>query len=194
MISEHGPPLDYASNASAAYKKLSAKQWALCFLFLLTLLIVARAIVFGPFTSAQVRLDTGDLRYRFYGIPIHYRPMPEPYRSALLRTAGRSTKLPARWEWIQFGGPHNPDSMCQHGYMYAACWESEDPTICRLAVEDMAEFARACHWNGGLPESCGVASGSLIDQTPAGTLAVKSGWKSDEAVQHYCRSKGYVIP
>src|SRR4051794_30927178 len=90
------------------------------------LAIVALMTISGrALTSADIRLDTGDLRYRYFGIPIVYEKMPEPQRTRLLAlTAGSAV---CRNEWYQcavFPLPttNHTDGMCRGFYMKIDAW------------------------------------------------------------------------
>src|SRR4051794_11018966 len=98
----------------------------------LGVLLVAVGIILrgGPLTSADIRLDTGDLRYRYLGVPLSYERMPEPQRSRLLALAAGSNVLRPEWHTCATFpkvGSNNPDRMCRGWYFQASVWAAEDP-------------------------------------------------------------------
>jgi len=124
---------------------------------LLFLIIVVGA---GP-TSGQIRLDTGDLRYCRWGIPLSYKRMPEPARSKIVVLAAKSPAVPATWvTCITYprSPESNTDSMCRGCYWYISIWADEDPKIARWALEDLVDYIPRMLTRGGLPESAPVLS------------------------------------
>lgn len=82
----------------------------------------------GVGSSVSVRLDTGDQRIPFWGIPINSRPMREPARSALL-TLDRPN-APRGWRWCaQQVGSNNADLMVYSFYTKATAWVDVDPKL-----------------------------------------------------------------
>jgi hypothetical protein len=170
----------------------------------LVLLLCAAAAIFLvfkfvalPFTSGDIRLDTGDLRYRVFGIPMYYDRMPKPQRSQLLKLAATSSILKSVWcECVSYPlrGSNNPDNMCRYFYVKAAMWIPTDPHLAQLIVEDIATYIQNTKARQGLPSSlCMLGPGGLwANQT--GVLAINPNWRQDPGVQNYLQLKGYVPP
>lgn len=148
----------------------------------IALLLLAIALPSGP-TSGQIRLDTGDLRYCWHGIPIRYEQMPEPERSKLLVLASKSPGVTAEWVTCTThpqDTEYRPHALCRYFYHLTAIWADEDPKIARWAMDDMVDFIR--HGSLGLPNCAHVLSASLVD------------WRDQKEVKDYCAAHGYIPP
>lgn len=159
-------------------------------------LCVIWSIVFGP-SSADMRLDTGDIRYRYFGVPLIYERMPEPQRSRLLSLASTSSILVAEWhQCANYPLPttNNTDAMCRGFYTKVDAWIDVDPHIARLAAEDLATYIRVTNARESLPESYALLSGFVVDWTNANRYAVRGDWRDDEAVRAYFEAHGVAIP
>ncbi len=159
-------------------------------------LIVTWAIISGP-SSADIRLDTGDLRYRYLGIPVVYERMPEPQRSRLQSLASQSSVLVDEWhQCADFPLPttNNTDGMCLSFYMRADAWIDVDQNVARLALEDVATYIRDTHARESLPHSFALLNGFVIELTDDHRYAVRSEWREDEAVRTFFESHGIPIP
>jgi hypothetical protein len=118
------------------------------------LLMVIGAVFYGP-TSGEIRLDSGDLRYRYWGIPIDYQPMPEPKRTRLMDLAAKSGKIPSEWVLCQrypLRGSNHADWMCFSFYFKAEEWINEDPAVAMRVMEDLAKYTQEMESKGGLPK------------------------------------------
>jgi hypothetical protein len=183
-------------NYSTQRKRLSlfrptkTKVLFLCILFAVGLFLFQDSLL----TSADIRIDTGDLRYRYLGIPLVYRRMPEPERSLILKLGNGSTILRPEWRTCRVypGGRNNTDLMCLDFYAEVNVWGKEDPHLARLMVEDIANYITAAHATQGLP-ACAEAL-SLATWQPNGQFGIAPGWQRDEAVIAYANSKGYTLP
>ena len=104
------------------------------------LLFVMFYLFMGP-TSGQIRLDTGDLRYCWFGIPVYYDRMPEPERSKLGTLARRSPAVPAKWVTCvtyPLRGSFNANIACQSHYLLALQpGVTKIPKIARWAMDDL---------------------------------------------------------
>jgi hypothetical protein len=158
----------------------------------LALVIIGWAVVTGP-SSADIRLDTGDLRYRFLGIPLYYEPMREPCRTQLLQLARESKTLTDDWcQCADFPLPtsNNTHLMCRTFYCEITAWIKEDPTLALLIAEDVARYIRQTQVREGLPESIHLLSYARPD--PTGNWILRPGWRDDEAIKAYLAARGYT--
>lgn len=145
----------------------------------------------GP-TSGQIRLDTGDLRYCWWGIPLYYKPMPEPWRSKVMTLASEAPAVPAKWVTCvtyPLSTSNNQDIMCGDFYVSVAMWADEDPKIARWAMDDVVEYIELSHATSGLPNSCHVLGPFLVDYELG---RVRADWRDQAEVMEYCSSHGYV--
>ncbi len=131
------PVLDYAKPSRF---KLSLSRGGSIRLFIYgTVLLLVVGFIHGP-TSGQIRLDTGDLQYCWFEIPLRYERMPEPERSKLLSLSASSPRLPGSWvTCVTFphGGTDNPESGFHLMFKASGIWASEDPHIARWLLEDV---------------------------------------------------------
>ena len=159
---------------------------------LTVLLILVFGFIYGP-TNVQIRLDTGDLRYCRWGIPLQYRQMPEPMRSKLLALASKSPSIPATWvtgTTTPLSSEYRPDRMFQEFYWSVAIWSDEDPKIARWAMDDVVDyFIQHAKW--GLPKSADLLSTFMVDWH---ARKVATDWRDQEEVKNYCAAHGYVPP
>ena len=141
----------------------------------------------GP-TSADIRLDTGDLRYCFYGIPLSHEPMPEPQRSQLLALTKMSRVCIPMWvrcaEFPQ-SGTNCKECMCRNFYCRGLAWSDEDPNVALAIIEDIALYIKATNAKAGAPESSYLLR--YAERTSSGKVRLNSDWKSDPHVQAYIK-------
>ncbi len=187
--------LDYSTEPRRGFR------WRRTILLILLLMAVAalvrRLITVGPITSADIRLDTGDLRYRFFGIPLKYHRMGEPARSILLRLASKSSVLKPEWHTCAtypLPSSNNSDLMCSGFYVYATVWAKQDPKLAQRMLEDVATYIRRTNATHGLPDSCTLLSPFFITEDNAGKLVLKPDWRKDQNFIWYCQHKGIPIP
>jgi hypothetical protein len=155
--------------------------------------LVAYALVKGP--TAEIRLDTGDLRYLYLGIPIQYDLMPEPERSQLISLTAGSNALKSEWHSCAMHvGSNNSNLMCAGFYMKAAAWIAVDRPLARLVVADIATYIRNTDARQGLPDSVEMLSFSIVDRNNNGTFRVMPSWQQNEMVLDYLQRKGYSPP
>lgn len=142
----------------------------------------------GP-TSGDIRLDSGDLRYRYFGIPIIYERMPEPERSRLIKLTSKSSIC--RNEWHQcvvypLRGSNNPDWMCRGFYWRIVKWIDVDPELALAGVDDVGRYIIDTHARQGLPKSMPLISGFTFDNNGG----IRADWREDEGVKYYLESRG----
>jgi hypothetical protein len=107
---------------------------------LIGLLILGYGVIHGP-RNGQIRLDTGDLRYCWWGIPLEYDEMPEPQRSKIVALAKKSSAVPAIWVMcVRYpkDTTNNLDIMYQGFYRRIAWQAGEDPDLAKWQLEDVA--------------------------------------------------------
>jgi hypothetical protein len=150
-------------------------------------------MVVGP-SSGEIRLDTGDLRYCWWWVPVRYERMPEPERSRIQVVAAAGPAVPAEWVTCvryPLRCSNNPDLMCRSFYASIAAWSGEDPKIARWALEDVVNYVRTTHAQYGLPASGHVLSGFIVEMSKGRVVA---DWRDQEEMKAYCAAHGYVLP
>lgn len=174
----------------------SAKH-TLIVLLLAVVAVLAIAFLSGYGVSGQVRLDSGDLRYRFLGIPYRHERMPEPQRSLLLSIAESSEILKAEWHTCAcypLPTSNHTDWMCRRFYYHATAWVSVDPSLARLIVEDVASYVIETNAEYSLPDSHSMLVPPAVEWDEKGGARVRDGWQDDIGAQWYCEQKGYTLP
>lgn len=155
-------------------------------------LVVGFGCVHGR-TSGQIRLDTGDLRYCWFGIPLEYRRMPEPQRSKLLELAAKSPSVPSTWvTCVTYPLPssNNTDVMCCQFYNSIATWADEGPKIARWALDDVVDYIPHMLSTGGLSDTAYILLSSDLHSTSA--LRLDPSWRDNYVVKAYCAAHGYT--
>lgn len=156
-------------------------------------LVVLLAIL-GIGWSCQIRLDCGDLRFCFLGVPVQFESMREPERAALIRVSQQSVNAGPDWVWCATEvGSNRPHRMCNRFYREAAAWAEIDPAISRFMLEDIAEYIRRTHGQRDLPACIVLRSVIDVGSKDTARLVVSSVWKKDPAVVEYLRERGYDI-
>ncbi|MGA2441146.1 MAG: hypothetical protein ABSH08_09310 [Tepidisphaeraceae bacterium] len=139
-------------------------------------------------------MDTGDLRYLYFGIPFEYHFMSEPERTQLIALAVGSNVLKPEWHsCAAHVGSNNADRMCSGAYARATAWIAVDRRLAQMIVEDIATYVRDTEGWHGLPASAGMLD-FVIDRNKNGNWYVKPGWQQDPAALDYLQSKGYSPP
>ncbi len=185
------PIIDYSTLRRG--RKFSARTAATLFAVIGIPIVCAWFLLHGP-TSGEIRLDTGDLRYCYFGIPFSYSRMPEPQRSRLLSLSAGSSILKPQWftcVTYPLTGSNNPDLMVEGFYSRATAWIPVDPKLAQMIVEDIAKYVKGTNARSGLPDSFYLVSGFLVDQNTQGQWTLDPNWRQDEEVQNYFTAKGY---
>jgi hypothetical protein len=158
--------------------------------------IVAVMVISGrALTSADIRLDSGDLRYRYFGIPIVYERMPEPQRARLLALTSGSSVCRNVWcPCAVFPLPtsNNTDAMCRGFYMKMDAWIDVDRTLARAGIEDVGRYVIDTGVRQGLPRSFPLMR--PVELGKGGRMRVRSDWREDEGVQLYRESVAATRP
>lgn len=137
-------------------------------------------------TSVDVRLDTGDLRICYLGIPCEYRRMPEPIRSRVLGITANSKILKNEWRCVaSFPRYDIPPGAIYEKYNRASIWPQEDVGFVRLLLEDLAVGGTSGGYFLGPP---------YVDYDNTGCLVVDPQWREDPYILAFAASKGYTIP
>jgi len=129
----------------------------------------------------RYRRDTGDLRYRYFGVPIWYERMPEPQRTRLMKLAAAPPAIPSDWLKCmdyRHRGTNNGDIEARSGYWLAARYAEVDPGIARLLLEEHATT---------VPHVSHFYS-LLVRYVPA-----YGEWREDEEIRAFCAARGYAI-
>jgi hypothetical protein len=155
-----------------------------------TILLCSLSIL-GMADSRQVRLDNGDQRRLFWGIPIADEPMEDDVRRAL---SSLDAGVPAEWVWC---GTRSPGwTGCGYAavyqeYYYAATWVAIDPTIASQILRDVADHTRRTGGMSGSPPPCNAMwSPDVLMDDGVGGLQLMQGWQNDPRVQIYLESRG----
>lgn len=163
-------------------------------LLLIALLCIVGILIWPSPTlpsSAEIRLDTGDLRYMLRGKVLWERTMDEPDRTALLSVSTRSPVLKNEWHrCARFPLPssNNTDRMCRRFYRCAATWIRVDPAIGLLVAEDVARYVERTKAEKSLPDCISLLNWVGYDRN--GGMIVAEGWQHDESVVDYLRHHG----
>ena len=160
-----------------------------CLAVLAAVVLLAALMVWQGPTSAEIRLDTGDLRHCFHGIPVSYTPMPEPQRSQLLALTKMSRLCLPVWvrcAELPQAGTNCKECMCRSFYHYGLAWLDEDPKIALAVLEDVAVYIKTTNAKAGLPESWHLFR--YADQAPGGEYRLSGDWQGDPHVQAYIES------
>jgi hypothetical protein len=140
-----------------------------------------------------MRLDSGDVRYCFLGIPLSTKRMTEPQRTAILRIASGSLILRPVWRTcVVYPLPttNNPDAMCRRFYREAAAWVDVDATIARMALEDIATYIEKTRAQYSLPDSCHVLGPDVVRRDGR----IVDDWRTNEMVRIYCEDRDHTLP
>ena len=165
-----------------------ATIFCLITIFLMVTLDLAR-------TSAEIRLDSGDLRYCYFGVPLVYEQMPEPQRTRLLGlTSGSSV---CRNVWHQCAvyplpTTNNTDLMCRRFYLKLDAWIDVDRDLARAGIEEVGEYIITTRVRNGLPQSYPLMW--PVSEGKDGRMQVRSDWRDDEMIQSYRQSISVIPP
>jgi hypothetical protein len=183
------------SRQTLHYSRLPTSRSGRSIAIIALALISLAVLLYGvSHQSVDIRLDTGDLRYRVLGVPVKFTRMPEPQRSQLLALAAQSTVLTPNWvNCCQYPLPttNHPDSMCMGFYRAATLWIAEDPTIARLALEDVARYIKQTNARHGLPASFYLVSNLSADLNGV-TWMIKPDWRDDQQIRWYLQQQNYT--
>ncbi|MFO0838151.1 MAG: hypothetical protein U1D55_06455 [Phycisphaerae bacterium] len=172
---------------------MSVRTSARVRLAILAAACIAAAIpyVTGVGQIVQIRLDSGDLRWCYWGVPVWVERMPEPDRSAILAVSSSSRVIRPEWRTCAVYPRRTTnctEAMCWGFYRRAVEWVPIDRNIARLALEDIANYIVATGAESSLPDCALLFHSHAIDPN---TKRVSPNWQSDETVRWYCESKGY---
>ncbi|MFH1746348.1 MAG: hypothetical protein ABIG44_04815 [Planctomycetota bacterium] len=190
-----------ADAPSLAYARLKPRRswlrsWRTLAVVVVIVLVLGGgwSVLSGYGWSAQIRLDTGDLRYCLLGIPLQYDRMSEPQRSAILAISSKSPPISSKWVTCAvFPLPTSNNShwMCVRYYCEVTAWMDVDPVLARMILEDIADYIETTNVMYSLPESHSMLNPGVVEYGKDGKYRVIDGWENDEGVQLYCQRKGY---
>jgi hypothetical protein len=109
--------------------------------FIGILVVIGGMFFFDYGKYAQIRLDTGDVRYCFLGIPFYYKYTPSQTRSAIISITGKDPSVEKKWfTCVIFPkkGSNNVELMYHNFYEEAAAWIRVDPKIASYIFKDIA--------------------------------------------------------
>jgi hypothetical protein len=172
-------PLDYRTPRDGIVPWAPSRhQITVALLIIVATLVVGWIMFVGP-TGAQIRLDTGDLRYTYYGIPGASERMGEPARTRILSLAATSSVLKAKWVSVPYDAEHVPHEKLDEMYWKAAAWEKVDWRIAK-APEPVQEP---------------IFFEVLVDAKPTrGGTVTFYGRHTETTFNDYLKSKGIPIP
>jgi hypothetical protein len=154
---------------------------------ILAVILILSCLGFG--NTMQVRLDTGDQRDLFWGIPFHYRNLDPESRRALLSLG--DSDVPNQWIWCATAVGWNQVGFgVQRDYRCAAAWVNVDPEIAKLIVRDLAAYVQSTHALRGLPSCTSMLWPPVIDPSKF-PYQVIAEWKTDQGVRDYLDRRGY---
>jgi len=161
--------------------------------FTAALLIMAGVLALlcsGVAVTVQVRLDTGDQRALFCGIPYQYWPMHREVRDRLLSL--RDPQIPSRWVWCaQQVGSNCPDAMIWSFYKKASAWVEVDRKIAALVVGDVVTYVATTHGRGGEITFSRMIWTDVVSSDENCTPRVLPGWENNPRVRWYLSKKHY---
>jgi hypothetical protein len=143
------------------------------------------SIIAGP--KVEIRLDCGDLRYVYLGIPLRYKVMEQPYREELFELGGNAN-ISQRWAPVPPRTTSNDNAaQFQNWYRHAAIWSSSDKTLAQLFLKDISESISSGH---GL-QFQNTDAGMLLRMASRPSLPVD--WQDIKEIQIYCKTHGYSM-
>ncbi len=156
----------------------------------LGLILFVMFTIQGRPSSIDIRVDCGDLRFRYWGIPIIYERMREPQRTALLAIARAAPPIAPKWIPVlpQRTSNYNAGEY-QSRYFKRMPWAKADPNICRLLLEDFSTYitrADGRSYAGGW--------GTRVSEWGAMGDPISPDWISDPDIRQFCESHGYERP
>ena len=158
-------------------------------LFSLVVIVGAAALTWRFGRWAEIRTDTGELRFCFLGIPYEYVYHYKPHRDILYQAA--QIEPPIKSEWLRCG--HFPDDgywYCWHMYREATAWWSVDPRITRLIMDDLADYIRRTRALRGVQESSAL-TWFVVKGSPSGVYELAADWRERPMVRDYLVAHGF---
>jgi hypothetical protein len=142
----------------------------------------------GLGSTFQVRLDSGDQRICFWGIPTFHRSIDAEARNSLLSLNG--SEVPKRWATFhaRFGLRYDT-RIARDYYEEAAEWVNVDPAIAELILSDLA--SHVVRGRTDQPPECSAMLYFTGIQWEGRVRSVAANWRADPHVQRYLASKKY---
>ena len=146
-------------------------------------------------SDSQINLRTGDLRTRWYKVPLIYSRLESPYRTWV-------NELPPNPDtWITVATyplptSNNSDLMCQSFYKSASTWITVDQKIAELVLKDVIVYIQTTNARHGLPDSFQMLMKSRRpdDINPNIIPSIDPSWKNDPQVQEYLKVHNITPP
>jgi hypothetical protein len=158
-------------------------------LILLTFIAIILVMLLAVPPSIEIRIDCGDLRYKYFGIPIFVERMPDQYRVTLIATAGNASVSPA---WVKVL-PKQTSNDNAHEYVdrYVAIsiWAQADKNIGTLLLQDVSSGIKLANGKYYAP-----SYGMPLLRPAYVALAVPDNWLYDQNVIEFCERGGYMRP
>lgn len=150
--------------------------------------------------NVQVRIDTGELRYTFFGVTYERQRHSRTIRERILSATRLPPPVPAEWYDCLREGARGPIAgegsesctMVYRWYRWASAWSEVDPSITRMILDEIVSWLEGGAWRGTTNLKC-MAMLLPISLDDSGTPRLSSGWRTNEYVEAYLRAKGYDI-
>jgi len=160
--------------------------WALLIAGVLVWLI---CLLVGMTRWAEIRTDTGDLRFCFLGIP--YDDVHQHGPGRVVRKGAARLDPVIEPEWLKCGTIADDVYWLPYRtFSEATAWSSVDPRITRFVMDDTIRWIRRTQGRWSLPP----VPSSAVRRASDGTYALEPDWRSDGLVRAYLDSKGYEPP
>jgi hypothetical protein len=182
--------LNYRSGRDdTRHWKPSAWQIGLCLLLLLSAIVIGWSVLMGP-TGAQFQLDTGDVRWTYFGIPRDTIRLDEPERSTIVSLAAGSAVLKPEWVSVPYNMTQGPMVFGPKLFYRAARWAKVNRQMSKALLEDVARQVK-----GPQTPQINTLLDVLVWFEPVGPGVWKplNPSKEKEAID-YLKSKGLPIP
>jgi hypothetical protein len=164
---------------------------------LAVLFLLSMPFCTGAGRTMQVRIDSGQIRDCWLGIPWKTRSKGD---EGLLSVAAMPPPIPAEWHTVDWGPRETHGSLANglpYAYYAASAWVAADRQIARFVLEDLRRMverleirdldgAVACY-----PDT--ILSPSVVAHR-VGALQIAPDWRTDPDVLLYCREKGHEPP
>jgi len=159
----------------------------------LIILIIVLRVVFGRPDAAELSLNSGDIRYYYFGLPLKYSRMPEPQRTDIVTVTSPLLKGGSEWAYVpveRTSSDSPPITRFRLFYSQASAWKRADPAICKFIFQDIMDAIHDRRWtDGGIPALRILEYSDVFD---ANLNRVMPGWKVSTSVQDYCQSHSYT--
>src|SRR6476659_612697 len=90
---------------------------------------------FGGPDAAELSLNSGDIRYYYFGLPLKYSRMPEPQRTDIVTVTSPLLKGGSEWAYVpveRTSSDSPPITRFRLFYSQASAWKRADPAVCKF--------------------------------------------------------------